>query len=184
MVQMDIGPLVRATSATSVTVWAEFARSCTVRLQVVSQQAPQDVPITVSVHTTTVGGRYYAAPQLHGLQAATWYVYRIYSTTADGEVWQEEARLQCFRTLDNIIVQQAILRMPERSLRLVYGSCRKLDRPQADVLSFFGDWLLRHYEQRETDWPHLLLLIGDQIYADHPADGLVQKYPQLRAGAR
>jgi hypothetical protein len=65
----------------------------------------------------------------------------------------------------------------------VYGSCRKLSNLQQDTLAAFGKWLKEREEVRETQWPHLLLLIGDQIYADDPARQLREMYPQAQEGA-
>ncbi len=65
---------------------------------------------------------------------------------------------QCFRSLD----------LPEagNALRLAYGSCRKPSAVEPDALNAFGAWLIERFDERETAWPHLLLFIGDQIYAD------------------
>ncbi|HEY7414416.1 MAG TPA: alkaline phosphatase D family protein, partial [Ktedonobacteraceae bacterium] len=146
----------------------------------VPQHLSHHTPITVSMHTVAAGGRYYAAPQLDGLQPATWYTYRL--DTSEQE--QKGAHLQCFRTLDISVTDQSSRQETKASLRLVYGSCRKTDRPDIDALGTFASWLLHRFEQRETEWPHLLLLIGDQIYADEPSSAIIQKYPQLRGGAR
>jgi hypothetical protein len=53
-----------------------------------------------------------------------------------------------------------------------------------DALGAFGSWLVRHYDQRETQWPRLLLLIGDQIYADEPSTSAVRFNAHLRGGAK
>src|SRR5690242_19596125 len=139
MSQIRIGPLVRATTSTCVTIWAEFAHPCTMQLsvaptpspQVVFAQSPQADPISLSVHTITVGGRYYAAPQLNNLQPSTWYTYHIHTTTPDNPIQQEAdtSLLQCFRTLDPSPTSPAT-RDP---LRLVYGSCRKPGQPSTDT---------------------------------------------------
>lgn len=179
-----VGPLVRATSATSVTIWAEFSQPCTVQLSVVPQQNPQDTPITVHVRTVTVGERYYAAPQLDGLQPATWYTYQFHSASQGEQDTTGAPRPQCFRTLNETATEdQPSSQTARHTLRIAYGSCRKLDQPETDALSAFATWLQHHFEQREIAWPHLLLLIGDQIYADQPSPAVVQKHPHLRRGA-
>jgi hypothetical protein len=185
MSQIRIGPLVRATTATCVTIWVEFTQPCTIQLSVIPTQSPQAEPISLSVRTTTVGGRHYAAPQLNDLQPATWYTYHIHTTTPDNSTRQEADTplLQCFRTLDPSSTSQTSSPAPRTPLRLVYGSCRKPGQPSTDALSAFAPWLLHHFEQRETTWPHLLLLIGDQIYADQPTQPFLQQYPHLRHGA-
>jgi PhoD-like phosphatase len=185
MSQMRIGPLVRATTATCVTIWAEFTQPCTMQLSVIPTQSPQADPISLSVRTTTVGGRHYATPQLNQLQPATWYTYHIHTTSPDIPTRQKTASslLQCFRTLDQPPTAQTASPAVHPPLRLVYGSCRKPDQPATDALSAFATWLQHHFEQRETTWPHLLLLIGDQIYADQPTRPFIQQYPHLRHGA-
>src|SRR6266567_7007905 len=109
MSQIRIGPLVRATTATCVTIWAEFTHPCTMQLSVVPTHSPQADPISLSVRTTTVGGRHYAAPQLNELQPATWYTYHIHTTTPDNPTLQEttSSLIQCFRTLDQSPTAQA-----------------------------------------------------------------------------
>src|SRR5690242_7298945 len=98
MSQIRIGPLVRATTSTSATIWAEFTHPCTIQLSAVPTQSPDAASISLSVHTTTVGGRHYAVPQLNNLQPATWYTYHIHTTTLDNSTLQQAdtTLLQCF----------------------------------------------------------------------------------------
>jgi phosphodiesterase/alkaline phosphatase D-like protein len=193
MTPLSVGPLVRATTATSTVVWAEFFQPGEVTLRVTPFDAPENSTIMLNTHTVTVGGRHYAAPQLTGLQPATWYSYRIDAipgkTAADaGQLAGIEHRqialpYQCFRTLDSGEAGEHSEHKQEKSLLLAYGSCRKLTRPEQDALGAFGPWLIRHFSKREATWPRLLLLIGDQIYADEPSESLVQLYPHLQGGA-
>jgi phosphodiesterase/alkaline phosphatase D-like protein len=193
MVHLRVGPLIRAISASSVVIWIEFSQACEVKLQAEASNATSpDAALCVITHTVTIGGRYYAAPQLHGLQPATYYRYYL-SIIANNQGSVEEPQterphesslsMQFFRTLDSPLAspQNSYPKVP---LRIAYGSCRKSEESDADTLSAFGTWLLRHSEQRETMWPHLLLLIGDQIYADDPPQELCHTYPHLRDGAK
>jgi phosphodiesterase/alkaline phosphatase D-like protein len=173
MTYIRIGPLVRATTATEATIWAELSQPCTVLLYVKPYNVPGSEAVTISTSTITIGGHYYAAPQITNLQPATWYTYHLYTAEQQD---QHTSLLQCFRTLTPDTE-------PARPLRLVYGSCRKLSRPRQDALAAFGKWLKKHAEEREALWPHILLLIGDQIYADEPARKLREMYPQARRGA-
>ena len=183
MTHLRVGPLVRATNATSVVIWAELPYSCTILLHAQPLHTNQLHMTSVRTHTVTLGGRHYAAPQLQKLQAATWYTYEIAVVTqAEQEEHIEpidESLVSCFRTMDaddeNSTPQQ---------LRVAYGSCRKFVAPQVDALSAFGRWLREHDAQKEVVWPHLLLLIGDQIYADQPSQEIKQQYPQLQHGAQ
>jgi len=194
MLQIRVGPLVRATSANSVTLWAELTQPYTVIFNALPYNTPasrEANTVSVRVHTITIGGRYFAVAQLEGLQPATWYTYWLerINHTDSGDITERvnESLLCCFRTMNNEDVHETIGQTSSTStaepLRLVYGSCRKFVAPQADAFSAFGRWLRNHVEQRETMWPHLLLLIGDQIYADQPSAALIQQYPQLSNGA-
>jgi hypothetical protein len=142
-----------------------------------AEPGKEEGPSLFSAHvqTVSVGGRCYALSLLVGLQPATWYNYRVSSSEQESSapVVAEGASLQCFRTLD--------LPDGENVLRLAYGSCRKLSATEPDALSALGAWLLDSVEQRDAVWPHLLLLIGDQIYADDAAGGPEQPDPASQA---
>ncbi len=191
MIPLRVGPLVRATSSTSAVIWAEFFQPGEVILSATPFDATENSTISVNAHTVTVGGRHYAAPQLTGLQPATWYNYRV-GTIADKKAAdagqlagiehpQVVLPYQCFRTLDSEGTGE---RTHGKSLLLAYGSCRKSTQLQHDALSAFGSWLIGHFPEREATWPRLLLLIGDQIYADEPSESLLQLHPYLQGGAR
>ncbi|MBV9471095.1 MAG: alkaline phosphatase D family protein [Abitibacteriaceae bacterium] len=196
MLSLRVGPLVRATSADSAVIWVELSHPGTITITATPQQETTvDGPerdtsaesITpahiVTSRTVCVGNRYYAAPQLRGLQPATWYRYTIQAqndqSTNNQSTAPQPQRVvphQCFRTLDNPASQYA--------LTLAYGSCRRLVNPRQDTLSALGRWLVQHYEDRENRWPRLLLLIGDQIYADAPSSAAIRQHASLRGGAR
>jgi hypothetical protein len=180
-----VGPLVRAISATSAVIWAEFAQPCTVTLSATLDASPEQPPIFVKTRTISIGGHHYVASQLQGLEPACWYSYRmevaaLASSSANHTTISSDTTdqwLQCFRTLDK---PEA---MAEKSLRVIYGSCRRLNQPERDTLDALGQWLIKHSDTREQVWPHVLLLIGDQIYADTPPTPLVQMRPQMKDGA-
>ena len=189
MTHLRVGPLVRATNATSVVIWAELPYPCTLVLNGQPLDTTQPYRVSVHTHTVTIGGRYYIAPQLQGLQPATWYSYELVIQAKQRESIEhiDEPIAFCFRTMDtddeSDTSEQLSSFTPRRQLRVAYGSCRKFVAPQVDALSAFGRWLREHNEQKEAVWPHLLLLIGDQIYADQPPQEVKQRYPQLQDGA-
>ncbi len=161
MRDLCVGPFVRAIRPNGVVIWTEWSHACEVTLTVTEadQNAGREPSSLVThVRTVMVGGRYYALSQLTGLQPATWYTYQVTASEQQKESVVEETTIQCFRTLD--------LPDAQNTLRLAYGSCRKLSGIEPDALSAFGSWLTASVEQRESVWPHILLLIGDQIYAD------------------
>lgn len=187
MTQIRVGPLVRATSTNSATIWVEMTSPCSIIFNAISSDTPDTIEASsTSIHTSTIGERYYALLQLHGLQPATWYTYwlEVVTYTEAGKVTKRigESLLCCFRTMNKAPEQDSSSPNFE-TLRLAYGSCRKFVDPEVDAFSAFGRWLRDHAEQRETTWPHLLLLIGDQIYADQPSNALIEQHPQLSNGA-
>lgn len=192
--QPRVGPLVRSISTNCAIIWAELPHACEIILNATPGDEEEATPVTARAHTITVGGRYYAAPQLLGLQPATWYTYRLNISPSEASAESPDSEtnggegihslpLQCFRTLDPSAVSRQASEKQEPPL-LAYGSCRKITNPQADALSAFGRWLTEHFNERESLWPRLLLLIGDQIYADQPCEALVKAYPDLRNGAQ
>ncbi|MBA2678140.1 MAG: alkaline phosphatase D family protein, partial [Ktedonobacteraceae bacterium] len=91
--------------------------------------------------------------------------------------------LQCFRTFDEPVRDtDGAPQLPD--LRVAYGSCRMAEKDLSDALHAFGTWLSQQIAQREETWPHLLLCIGDQIYADQPPAEVIESSPHLRQGAR
>ena len=193
MTHLRVGPLVRATNATSVVIWAEVPYPCTILLNVQpmnTSDTDQLHTIDVRSHTITIGGRHYIAPQLQGVQPATWYTYQLFiiTQTEHEESLErvDETLVFCFRTMngDDESTIPSSSSAPLQQLRIAYGSCRKFVAPQIDALSAFGRWLRAHDEQKEAVWPHLLLLLGDQIYADQPSQEIKQHHPQLQNGAK
>lgn len=172
MIQLRVGPLVRAVNPESAAIWCEWTEAGEVELTAMPEIAAQEQasplpPVSTHTRTVCVGGHHYTLFRLSGLQPATWYTYTL-TPLSSSKTSTEAARpsfpasgaqlLQCFRTLD--------LPGESQPLRLAYGSCRNLSAPGPDALSAFGPWLRATFEERETLWPRLLLLIGDQIYAD------------------
>ncbi len=183
MPHIHIGPLVRAMSTNTVVLWAELSEPCTLQVNVTpphSSGLAVDKGISVLTTTIQVGGHYYIAPQIRGLQPSTWYTYSFTTTSDNKELTTQSGitPLQCFRTFDVPGTDTP------HDLRVAYGSCRKAEQDPADALHAFGLWLKQHYAQREDIWPHLLLLIGDQIYADEPSAEIVHSYPHLCKGAQ
>ena len=147
-----------------------------------------------------VGSHHFALISIDGLQPATWYTYELdisdvnkindveperVMPVLEGDITSQEnvPLIHCFRTLNAVDVIQPQTAQTSRQLRIAYGSCRKSEEQSIDALSAFASWLTERYDQREEQWPHLLLLIGDQIYADQPPDFLTRSHPQLAHGA-
>ena len=154
--QLVIGPLLRYVGAEEATVWVETDAPCTV--EVLGRSSP----------TFTVAGHHYGIVCLDGLEPGACVPYEV---RLDGEVrWPEDGDAHppsVIRTLD-----------PERPLRLAFGSCRVTvphEPPHAltkdaddrgrevDALAAL---VARMRGQEPSAWPDVLLLVGDQVYAD------------------
>jgi hypothetical protein len=154
-----VGPLLRYLSDREATVWVETDGPCEV--EVLGHKA----------RTFAVEGHHYALVCIDGLEPGETYEYEV---ALDGEVrWPEpdsELPPSRIRTFD-----------PDGPFDISFGSCRvalpheppyTLSKDQdprgaeCDALHVLAQEMLRNSEER---WPHLLLLLGDQVYADEGA---------------
>jgi hypothetical protein len=163
MPSVVLGPMLRHVSDTSATIWVETDAACTV--EVLGHRA----------NTFTVADHHYALVIVEGLTAGTTTPYQV---LLDGEAcWPppvERFPASVIRTHDG------------GPLRILFGSCRTAAPHEPPwTLEFDHDdrargvdavWAhgLRMLEQPPDEWPHLLLFIGDQVYADDSS-------PQTRA---
>src|SRR3984893_15777455 len=152
--QLVLGPLLRYVGETEATIWVETDRACQVEI------------LGHLARTFEVAGHHYGRVVVDGLQPGTEYEYQV---ALDGAVrWPEPDSPfppSVLGTLD-----------PDRPLRLVFGSCRIAELPvprrrRAWHEQEHGPDALAAYalDLRETPrerWPDLMLLIGDQVYAD------------------
>ena len=167
MPELILGPLLRYADERSATVWVETDGPCEV--EVVGRRA----------RTFHVSGHHYALVALEGLDADESVDYEV---ALDGERrWPEP---------DSGMPASRIAPLhPERGLRIAFGSCRVaapheapwvLERREdtegrgVDALAALA---LRMSRQAPGEWPSLLLMIGDQVYADDAS-------PQTRAFIR
>ena len=151
-----LGPMLRFVSEREAVFWVETDRACDVEV------------LGASERTFCVHGHHYALVHATGLEPGTRYEYEL---LLDGErAWPEPDSLfppSSFRTYPK-----------ERPLEIVFGSCRVTaphESPYAlkkddDELGREVDSLralshrMRGHEP--DDWPDVLLLLGDQVYAD------------------
>jgi hypothetical protein len=155
-----LGPMLRHVSETSATLWVETTGPATV--EVLGQESP----------TFHVRGHHYALVVVEGLRPGSETPYEVH---VDGQrCWPDPASglpPSTIRTLD-----------PDGPVRLLFGSCRAAARhqdPDADSETSGGahgvDALhahgLRMIAQPSSTWPHLLMHLGDQIYADEFSAG-------------
>jgi hypothetical protein len=167
-----LGPLLRYVGETQATVWVETDAAC----EVAVLASPLPAAREARAATFEVEGHHYGLVLVEGLEPGRAYEYEV---LLDGElVWPEPGGRfppSSIRTLD-----PADRRRP---LELVFGSCRvaapheppytlpkRVDRRgrEVDALRTYG---LRMLGQPPAAWPHALLLLGDQVYADDTSPG-------------
>jgi hypothetical protein len=156
MPEIVLGPVLRYVSDTEAVVWVETDEPCEVEV------------LEHGARTFGVEGHHYALVSVGGLEPATSYEYDV---SLDGESrWPEpgsEFPPSIIRTVD-----------PEGRVDLIFGSCRvalphhppyTLTKDQdergrgPDALHTLA---LSMLESEPDRWPELVLLLGDQVYAD------------------
>jgi hypothetical protein len=169
-----LGPLLRYVGETTVTIWVETDRACQVEI------------LGHRVRTFEVAGHHYGLVVVGGLRPGAECEYQV---ALDGTVrWPEpgsEFPPSVLRTLN-----------PARPLRLVFGSCRIAELPvpprrrgrarheqehRADAL---GAYALDLRETPRERWPDVLLMIGDQVYADEVGPATRQFIEERRDPSR
>ena len=157
MANLLIGPMLRYVGETEATVWLEADAACVV--EILGQRS----------ETFQVNGRHYAIVPITGLEPDTAVTYEV---LLDGvERWPADAAC---------VGPPSRIRTLPRSgpIEVAFGSCR-VTRPHRAPYTLSVDdhelgtgidalygLAVRMRDQDPALWPHLLLLIGDQVYAD------------------
>ncbi|MEU0241696.1 alkaline phosphatase D family protein [Nocardiopsis sp. NPDC006198] len=150
---LRLGPLLRHAGPTTATVWVETDTPCTVRIRV-------DGAVTAASDTFTVHGHHYAVCEITGLPEGAALPYEVF--LGEDRVWPEP----------DSPFPPSVLRTtaPEGPTRLLYGSCRRPTGDTPEGVVRYGPDMLRATARRlareEVDGNLVLLLIGDQVYAD------------------
>jgi hypothetical protein len=156
MAKLQLGPLLRYVGETEAVVWVETDEPCEVEV------------LGARERTFCVEGHHYGLVAIADLEPGTTTEYEV---SLDGERrWPEpdsEFPPSVIRTLS-----------PEEEVRLCFGSCRvslphhapyvlaKDEHPDGrefDALYSLAHEMLRSAPER---WPHALVMLGDQVYAD------------------
>lgn len=141
MTQLVVGPLLRHVGPDTAAIWVETDRPCAVSV------------LGATASTFTVHGHHYALVQVGGLEPGSDTEYEL---ALDGEkVWPE----------DGMPPSRIRIPAPGRSYRIAFGSCRVAP----GIEEVHGPDVLGAYARRLADghsWPDLLLMVGDQVYAD------------------
>jgi len=165
-----LGPILRYVDTHQATVWVETDRPCTV-------EVTTSTGSTGSEPTWGIGGHHFAIVVLDGLPAASLVDYRVElrADSASASCWPPEDVRAVFRTAD-----------PDGDVAISFGSCRRGDTYDDESLQRIGaDALVGLARRVRTEapahWPDLLLLLGDQVYADDPSPEILAQLHRYRA---
>jgi len=153
--RLVLGPLLRHVGAEDATIWVETDAPCEVEV------------CGCSDRTFEIEGHHFALVHVTGLEPEE---ARPYDVRLDGElVWplDDGWPASCIRTIGD-----------DHGLRISFGSCRvahpdeppwtltKDEDPRGREHDALRTLAMKMRAQDVEDWPHLLLLLGDQVYAD------------------
>ncbi|MFI6372241.1 alkaline phosphatase D family protein [Streptomyces sp. NPDC050546] len=157
MAGLRLGPLLRYTDGSSATVWVETSRPCSAEVRCADGAGG-------SAHTFQIAGHHYALVPVTGLTAGTTTTYEV---LLDGtRVWP----------LPGSPFPPSAIHAPgpEDGLRVAFGSCRWASPPAGGHDPVGPDALdalaTRLAADPEGERPDVLLLLGDQVYADETSD--------------
>ncbi|MDQ3874971.1 MAG: alkaline phosphatase D family protein [Actinomycetota bacterium] len=156
MPRLVLGPLLRHIGRTDASIWVETDSPCEV--EVLGSRAP----------TFHVAGHHYAIVVVEGLAPGG---SREYEVALDGEkVWPDPSSpfpASTIRTFED-----------DHDLRILFGSCR-VSAPHEPPYTLSPDedergrgpdallaYTLRMLGASPERWPHAILFLGDQVYAD------------------
>ena len=175
------GPILRRTESNAITVWVALKTSCVVTLNVYATQGDgsiidslllqgtaSTVPLGQHLHIIAVTAKPVNSARLEPGQI---YAYNLSFSNSDQTLPQV---LGCEK-ISYFSHQLPTFAMPPadlNDLRLVHGSCRKLNGGGQDALPLLDD-LIDYYAKQPNARPHQLFFTGDQIYGDDVADPLL-----------
>jgi hypothetical protein len=155
MPSLVLGPLLRYVSETEAVIWVETDASCEVEV------------LGTRERTFCVCDHHYALVCCGGLEPGTWHEYEV---LLDGErVWPRDDGFPAseFRTYPK-----------DGPLQIAFGSCRvaaphqppysltKDEDERGREIDALRTLALRMRHQPREEWPDVLLMLGDQVYAD------------------
>ncbi|MGW0070154.1 alkaline phosphatase D family protein [Streptosporangium sandarakinum] len=162
MPELVVGPMLRYVDETDASVWVETSEPCEVTVEVGGTRS--------RAATFTVHGHHYAIVDV--AHEGT------YEVRLDGQVvWP----------LPDHPPSRIRLLGPGGPRRVMFGSCRTSVPHDTlhtishgvDVLRAYGCTMMGAPEE---DWPDLLLLLGDQVYADEPSSEMLEFIKNRRDG--
>jgi hypothetical protein len=179
------GPILRKTTEESVTVWLALQASAEVTLRIFKSDAAgspdlfasapaKTVRLGRNLHVVCVTARKKADAE--ALTHNQLYFYDLAVKTAEGTHDLKGAT----KAADPSVYAYGSHRLPSfvlppfrlEDLRIFQGSCRKPNSKGVDTLSWLDDFIAEKADASDVR-PHLLVMSGDQIYADEVADVLL-----------
>ncbi len=160
-----LGPMLRYVDETSATVWVRTAASARVTVERAGR--------TWSAATVAVHGSHYALVVLDGLLPGTDDTYAV--RVDDVPVWPRPGMPPSrIRTLD-----------PNRLPHFAFGTCRTTGSHDAEGNKAHGVDALRTLalalrDDPDVRWPDVLLLLGDQVYADTTPHAELEEFMAAR----
>lgn len=153
MAELRLGPLLRYADGSSATVWVEASRPCAAEVRCADGAGGQ-------TQTFQVSGHHYALVPVTGLTPGTSSPYEV---LLDGvRVWP----------LPDSPFPESVIRTPAEgdTVRVAFGSCRWAAPPHGEPDPVGQDALdtlaARIATDPDVERPDVLLLLGDQVYAD------------------
>ncbi|MGH4027991.1 alkaline phosphatase D family protein [Actinomycetota bacterium Odt1-20B] len=154
MARLRLGPLLRYVDGSAATVWVEADRPCTAEVRGGGR-------VLGSAATFQVAGHHYALVPVSGLRPGSETAYEV--RLGESVVWP----------LADSPYPASVIRTPgdgERALRVTFGSCRWAAPPSGEHDPVGPDALdtlaARLAADPGAERPDVLLLLGDQVYAD------------------
>jgi PhoD-like phosphatase len=159
-----LGPLLRHVGRLTATVWVEVDAPCLVSV------------LGARERTFEVSGHHYALVTIRDLKPGSTTEYTV--ALDDQPVWplpDSDDPPSRIRTLD-----------PQRPQRIVFGSCRVATQGTVAARNRYGLDALDAYSIRTANhpddgWPDLLLMLGDQVYADDTTEPTRQRIAGVRS---
>jgi hypothetical protein len=172
--ELVIGPLLRHVGPSEATIWVETDGPC--RVEVLGHVSP----------TFHVSGHHYALVCVPGLEPGTRYPYEV---ALDGRtVWP---------AADSGLPPSSVRTIgSDHSLRLLFGSCRvaapheppytldAADDERAFEVDALWTYARRMARRPPEEWPHAILLLGDQVYADEVSPAALERIRARRDTSR
>lgn len=170
--QILAGPILKKTNINELTIWFVTTQPCSVRIDLEPEQCPRfSFELATEQHHIMKVGEHLYIHLIHiklvtPLPTDKWIAYQLYFKQG-----ADDPPLALTDLIDDICY-------PTRSSpgfvihsnlhKVLHGSCRKPHHKGADGLVIADKYLAEHH-QTARDWPSLIMMSGDQIYADDVA---------------